>query len=53
MVASLTTMMQNNQELVAPILDALSNFTLLTDDLVRVISHKSTFQVKKTSLTKY
>ncbi|CAO3664414.1 unnamed protein product [Umbelopsis ramanniana] len=33
MVATLTTMMQNNQELVAPILDALSNFNLLADDL--------------------
>jgi hypothetical protein len=36
MVATLTTMMQNNQELVAPILDALSNFYLLADDLVSV-----------------
>jgi hypothetical protein len=35
MVASLTTMMQNNQDLVASILDALSNFNLLPEDLVR------------------
>jgi hypothetical protein len=35
-------MMQNDQELVAPILDALSNFNLLTDDLV-IVTHYNPF----------